>query len=299
MIQVVRNKGKLVKGTHNVYTRAEADELGLRYVWWRDALAGDWCLSDDGWVMQCLAVKWYYDSRRSKISRFDVYTRWIYFGVGRITGWKKEFWFSLQARGMNAISGKPWQEQFCSSRRGRVWIKMAAVMMIQREVDYMFLGEMLGFDRRFPESVYIMVRRYLRNHLIENAIVFQMSEFLRDNGITFDKVLSDYKDVLGKAIKDGKYGDAIKILEKMERWTGLDRKIAGDTIDHAPGEDLVGARIAELMENSRSAKLLPGGGSGVKVPASVDTQLFDGDGNRLEYIPVESKGDGDTDESML
>lgn len=36
-----------------VYTRDEADELGLEYVYWKDAQIGQMALSDDGYVAQC------------------------------------------------------------------------------------------------------------------------------------------------------------------------------------------------------------------------------------------------------
>ena len=287
MLVVNRSKGSVVKGTHHIYTIAEAEDHGIVWCNWRSGQPGQWVCSDDGYVLELLKRKEYVDPRRSRISRYDVYTVWYWFGAGRITSWSKKFILSRHLRGMNNINAKPWQESFVSSRKGRAWIKLVAVMYISNNVDHMMLGTFMGFDKRYPDSTLIMVKRYLRDRLIENAIMIQMSEFLSDKGITFDQVIDDYKEVLVKAKKDGKYSDAIKILEKMERWTGLDRKIAGDHIEHSPGEDMVGSRIAQMLEQRQQPVKLLNGQMGIKIPASADQQVFDGEGNRVEYLPVE------------
>lgn len=287
MFVVHRSKGKIVKGHHHIYTKEEADEQAIRYCYWRDGRAGDWVLTDDGYVLECLGVREYFDKGRSNISRIDVYTTFFYYGCARITHWMRKFVISKHLRGMNTLDGKSWQERFVSSKKGRAWIKLAAAMMLDKTLDHMELGEFMGFDRKYPDSTLVMVKRYLRDNLIESAIILQMSQYLKDKGVTADSVLEDYKKIKDSAIRDGKYSDAIKILEKMERWTGLNQKIDGDKIEHGPGQDLVGSRIEQMIAEGAKPKELIGGGRGLKIPASVDSQVFDENGNRLEYVKVE------------
>lgn len=290
MLVIHRNQGSIVKGIHYVYTKAEADEKGIDYVYWRHGLPGMWVISDDHYVLELLETREYYDSRRSKISRFDVHTVFYWYGCARGTSWAKKLFIHRHLRGMGHINGKPWQEAFASSRRGRRWIKLAAVMMFEKRLDLQILGEQLGFDRRYPDSTEIMVKRYLRDHLIENAIIIQMSEFLSDKGITYDQVIDEYKEILKSAKQDGKYSDALKILEKFERWTGLDSKIRGDKIEHSRSDDLVGQHIENMLKERMTPKQMPGGKQALKLGASVSSQVFDGNGKRVEYIEVEQTG---------
>jgi len=294
MITVVRERGKNVKGTHHVYTQAEADDLGLCYVYWKHARKGDWALSDDGYVIECMKTSEYYDSRRSKISRFDVSTIFYAFSVSRGSCWQKTLQISRALRGMSSLVGKSWQENFVSSRKGRQWIKFVAVMILNRNIDYEAFGKMLDFDPdRYRDSTLVMVKRYLRDPAIENAIMIQMSEYLSDKGITYDYVMDKYKSVLEDSIKEKKFNDAIKILEKFERWTGLQSKIDGDKVEHSRGEDMVGVRIEAMLKERQNPKSLPGGKQGHKVPASWNNQVFDEDGNRLEYIEVPETQESD------
>lgn len=286
MLQIHRKQGKIVKGLHYVYTRQEADDAGIEYMHWMHGRVGDWVVSDDDYVLQVLETKEYYDSRRSKISRYDVHTIFYWFACARCTIWSSKFYVTKHLKGMNHIGGKTWQEGFVVSRTGRRWLKLAAMMFFQKTVDLQILGEQLGFDRRYPDSVEIMVKRYLRDPLIENAIFIQMSEFLNKKGITFDQVLDEYKEILKKAKDDGKYSDALKILEKFERWTGLNDKINGDKIEHAAGHDLVGQHIEKMLEERLKPKELPGGKRGMKVSASHSAQVTDENNERVEYIEV-------------
>lgn len=301
MLVIHRSHGSIVKGDHCVYTVEEADQAGIKYVHWRHGRENMWVVSDDGYVLELLQRKEYYDSRRSKISRVDLFTVFYWFGCARATSWAKKLFIHRHLKGMGHITGKTWQEGFVSSGKGRAWIKMAAVMMLNNELDHMVLGEFMGFDRKYPDSTRIMVRRYLRDRLIENAIIIQMSEFLSDKGITYESVLDEYRDVLKKAKRDGKYSDALKILEKFERWTGLNQKISGDKVELDRSQDVVGQHIERMLAERAQPKELPGGMMGLKVPASVDRQVFDENGNRVEYIevPVNTKNQDNGKENQI
>lgn len=287
MFVIHRSKGRIVKGTHHVYTIDEAEDEGLLWVHWRHGREGDWVCSDDGYVFECLAVREYVDNRRSKVSRYDVYTIFFYYGFSRVSSWQNGFKASYRFKGMNTLDGKSWSERFVGSKKGRQFVKLVAAMMLEKTMDLMVLGEFLGFDKRYPDSTLIMVKRYMRNDLIENSIFLQMAQFLKDKGITTESVIEDYKMVKDRAMKDGKYGDVIKILEKFERWTGVEAQIKGDRIEHHPGEDIVGARIAKMLQAKSQPKELIGGGHGIKVSPSIDAQIFDGDGKRVEYVEVD------------
>lgn len=48
-------------GSHDIFTQEEADERGKKYIYWREAEAGDWALSDNGYVAEVLRkYKWDY-----------------------------------------------------------------------------------------------------------------------------------------------------------------------------------------------------------------------------------------------
>ena len=54
-----RINGKTSK--HPVYTKDEADNKKLDYVYWRQAEIGDWAITDDNFVSECYARKDYTD----------------------------------------------------------------------------------------------------------------------------------------------------------------------------------------------------------------------------------------------
>ena len=53
--------GKMRK--FNIYTQDEADKKGCLYIEWKHADEGDYALSDDGYVGECLSRKVYTDKK--------------------------------------------------------------------------------------------------------------------------------------------------------------------------------------------------------------------------------------------
>ena len=53
-MHVIKRKVNNILRSYQIHSQKEADDLGMEYVYWKDAQEGDNALSDDGYVGVCL-----------------------------------------------------------------------------------------------------------------------------------------------------------------------------------------------------------------------------------------------------
>lgn len=286
---ILKRSGNLVGGEHIIYTEEEAKESGLVYGYWRDAMdVGDWFLTDDGMVVQCMAVKYYFDKRRTGTSRFDVYSKFMTFSCGRCTSFSRFFSFKNAINGMNNFTGKNFGLNFLNTRRGTLFVYTLAQMLLTKDVDYGVLKGILGLKEKHYIRNNIDV--YIRNQYVMNKTVSIMSDYLKEHGITAESVLREYQEVKKKAIADGKYNDALKILDKFAVWVDLHGALSGQRRREEQLQNGVMGEIADRFVHIKGEITGNEDDAYVRMNSKGKfAMLKDVDGNRVLDIPLTEK----------
>lgn len=220
---IFRRKGKVVGGTHFVYTKKEAEEQGIDIIPdWRKAETGDWVMTNDGWVGQVLDVKYYRDARRTHSYGYEVYTAFMKFAFGRATNRMPDFELRKMLLCKGTLANKSRVDQFLSTFRGRLFVHYYCMMILSTgKIDYVELGRIVAPGKRAA----FRARMYIKNLKVQDKIYKTMSQILKDKGIDHETVLNDLKKIKDEAIEKGKYKEALEVLSKFERWTGLEQLV--------------------------------------------------------------------------
>lgn len=212
----------------NVYTKAEADELGLEYTYWRDCtndMPQKWVLSDDGLVAEFIRVFDYTSSKRPKN---------ILRGVQTMAGcanfaWKKPFSIQecIDYRSFTALSRTTWQQKMLRSGKGRTFIKKYVRLASKtRSVtptgeDIVRLISEIFPDKKKPLSY---MKYLLKQEEVRMAIKAEFESVYNENGIDVQYALNILKNAVDIASqkKDSKsliaaFGQLKEILDMVPK----------------------------------------------------------------------------------
>lgn len=277
---VIRRRGSAIGGTYKVYTTPEAARQGITPIEdWRQARAGDWIRTDDGWVAQVLRRKDYTTAK-------GVTTGFLNLPFGRVMTTLRRLDLRRQIRNMNAVSGKPWYQQFMDSMRGQMFCLYYCLMVINTgKVNYTHLGNIIGGGK----NPHIRAKIYMKNDFIGEHITMTMTKMLTDKGITHEKILDDLEDLRKKATKDGNYKYALEVLDRFAEMTAMYGSAAaakphtGELPANSGGLADMAERFNRLLEQKNAearAEVTP-----VERARDQDGDyVTDGDGNRVTEV---------------
>lgn len=218
--------------TH-VYTRKEADKLGVDYCYWRDLRfieqVPQYVLTDDGCVVELLAHNRRKNKKNNKYTSLVVRTvhqtaLYDIKGVNRLTTKEVEGIYGIRCR---KLTGK--QKEFCE-----------LVSQGQRPKDAYLIAY-------FPTS-HLNARLASRKLMTRPGIMEQINENARnveESGYTYEKHLAD---LVKLAKESGHCGfDAIKELGKMTGWDGVSKKFTTGVIAALDNQNFTRAKYNKLL----------------------------------------------------
>lgn len=185
-----------------IYSQEEADATGIEYVYWKQAQPGDWALSDDGYVGECLKAKTYTDGRRPNLAR-----RLVTLSFGRMWVYPSARLEYLPRKAKGAYSycsPTTWADVEARKTRTKRTVHAYALMVIDGQgVDWKKLGLIYRPDQRIPAAT---VRRLFKQEAIREMIDKRFRELISARGITegdvIDMLLGAFKTA--EANKDAK-----------------------------------------------------------------------------------------------
>lgn len=193
------------KRTFEIYTKKEADDdASMGYCDWRDAHKGDYCITDDDYVMECLSRNDYTDKNG------NVKT---YIKLSGGVGWKSpsakiNFKLNHQHKTYSkANPAKTWDEYEVKSTRGINTINTYATMVLNGEVDFSTLGNVYRPDSKIPEAT---VRRFLKNKRVKMMVEKKVKEILADKAINKEFAVDNIVKALEMAEHKGDVGNFLK-----------------------------------------------------------------------------------------
>jgi hypothetical protein len=190
-----------------IYTRREADDLGLQYRHWREAEVGSWAITDDEYVGFYYA-RYDFPSRRDDDQKGR--KRFVaYFGFGNLMGSRKTPYHYETRRATGRFqSDKSWSEALASRRVSRMAVKVyVRTLLNDGSVNWDLLGQMLGKKDIQPTW---KAKRIFKTEAFKRMVEKELDDLLTEKGINKDYVLSIYQRAIGIAEKDG---DAVTMLK--------------------------------------------------------------------------------------
>ena len=234
-----------IKRTFHIYSQEEADAEGIKYLPWREARPGDWGLSDDGYVGECLTVKKYGGSLEYA------------FSFARLWGSKNAKLNYLErkaTRSYHMVSTKPWAEREVTRGRAKRFI-LAYVMMFMAggKIDWKKLGLIYRPDHKNKNPA--RNAQYLfKQEAFKRMIQEKMIEVFKDKNLTEGDVIDMFKEAYDKAKNTGNVKEMRKVAEDFR-----------DLLDMLPEKPLRGmlpygedAEWSELDDDLEGAKELTG-----------------------------------------
>jgi hypothetical protein len=167
---------------HMVYTEDEAREEGIEYVSWRDAEQGQWALTDDGYVAECLHSKVY--TNRKNRSR-----KMLRFVFGKVVLGNAPLIFQMyKDKGdYNRIKPRGDLENGSLKEKYRNFAFMYAQMMVYKGwVNWVKLGKAFNPTAINPK---MNAKRLAKVPKMAKMIQDEIKKALLDNDITPDSVI--------------------------------------------------------------------------------------------------------------
>lgn len=214
-MEIIRRNHKLGVKEYKIYNESEAKVLGILYSNWREATAGNYIITDDGWVMECYGAKEYWLKGRKKGVKELKFPFGIYWSNEKVCNYEDK-------RGSGKYKRKSWQEYEVKTTRGKRLVRQAVVQLVTKgKLDYEELGQVYRADQAQPSWT---VRRVLKQKEFMEAIEAGLEERLIKKGLNPDYVIDLFKEVVQYA-QDKKDPDALlRVAKELKIMLGMEAK---------------------------------------------------------------------------
>ena len=189
------------KRSFKIYPKSEAK---MKYIYWKEADIGEWALTDDGYMCECLDRKTYTD----KNGGTKTYVK-LSGGVGWVAPSSK-IQFEVNHAYNTYTKTKPeknWDDYEVTSTRGKNTISTYAQMMLNGGVDMGKLAKVYRPDDKIPEAT---VRRFLKQKKVKMAIEKKVKEILSEKSINKEFAIDNLLVALDMAQHKGDVGNFLK-----------------------------------------------------------------------------------------
>jgi len=186
------------------YPVYKESDYSKKTVWWKDCRPGDWGLSDDGYVAECIARNEY---EKGTEMVFPYGKQWV------TKKSKLEFIPHYQTQSYGSVSKKSYMEQELQrSRTTNVLDAYITYVMAGKTPDFYKLGQMYRPDHKEPVW---SVKRLLKTKGMKQMIKDKMKEVLDERGIDEGFVLDTMKDAIEVAKVKEDSGNMIRAAKEL------------------------------------------------------------------------------------
>jgi hypothetical protein len=197
----------------NVYTVEEAQAQDIKFKPWKKGKVGDWCETDDGWVVECIG-----DYKTGKKTQ-------LMFSCGR--AWvdkssKLVFTPRLESRNFYGTGVDSWQKAELRKGRTKRVITMYAHMLLDgRPIKWDLLGRIYRPDQLRPD---ITVKRLFKEKEITGLIDKKIRELGKERGITEDTAFEWIQKAAEIAAKKEDASNLMRAAENVVKIFGMEPK---------------------------------------------------------------------------
>ena len=227
--------------TYPIFTKEEAENRDLEIIEWKKAEKGDMCLSDDGFVAECLDVKQYKNAYQ------------LIFPYARV--WlskraKLEYLPHKNSGEYSQMGIRTWEERESATTRAKNAVNLYVQQMMQTgKIDWNQIGEIYRPDQQIPGAT---VKRLFKSEKIMSMIDKKIQDCLDDRDMNQGDVL----DIIADAIELAKQnGDPSNMLRGAEQYIRIMDMLPNKTQVTDSVQIDVTKKILDEIETEESRKL--------------------------------------------
>ena len=203
--------------TYLVYTEAEALEKGLNPIPWRDAEPGDWALSDDGHVGECLRT-WQSNLNASRLITLTYGADWSKSKQPLL--FKERFGVKYWSYGDRIKH----QQRDVRKTRARNAISAYVIMLLSgQKVDWKKLS--LIYRQDFP-PIEGTLRRDFKKPAFKNMIQKELEKALLERGSSPGRTIEMYNEAFTLAAKKERPSVMIEVADRFSEFWRLKETLA-------------------------------------------------------------------------
>ncbi len=212
---------------YSIYTKEEANNKKINYLYWKDCDTGDWGLTDDDYVSKCVSKKDYTD-KNGNIRTFIKLTCGVGWGSSFSTI-KFELNHAYECYS-KTNPAKDWKEQEINTTRAKNTVGAYANMLLSGDkVDFDKLGNIYRPDQEIPAAT---VRRFLKQKVTKNMVEEKLKELLSKKSVNKEFAVDNLLRALHMAEGKGDVNNFLKandsIMDLLEMKPS--KKVLTDTV---------------------------------------------------------------------
>lgn len=190
--------------TYKIYSRDEADDLGIKYTYWKKVREGDWGLTDDNYVMECFKRR-DFDNGHAEIVLSGARS----WNTSREIRWenrrKNHSWYEP--------TDEKWTAHEAKCKRIKYVAHAAATMLINGDrLDYEFLAKLYRPDIYTAPSI---IKKILNEPRAIKMIHQEIEKALTENGVTLDYIIDLGKETVSKARNLDNVAEMGRMFERL------------------------------------------------------------------------------------
>ena len=191
--------------TYPVYTQEEADERQIEYSPWRECGEGQFGLSDDGYVAECIYLRKY--KEKSQVT-FPYGRQWI--GDSRLC-----YEPHRDTGEYSQIGTRTWDEMEAKKTRTKNAVKVYAEMMLSGEpIDWALIGKVYRKNQERPD---LTAKRLFKSEKIQKMLDKEIQKALVDRGIEKGDILDMILDAISIAKTNSDPSNMLRGAEQFVR----------------------------------------------------------------------------------
>jgi hypothetical protein len=200
---------------YKIYTQDECNE---QYVHWKDCNAGDWGISDDGYISKCIARNNYDNS----VEMVFPYGKQFLYETSELL-----FEPHYETKNYASISTKSYDEMEATRDRAELAVDTFVNYKLAGKVpDFLTIGKIYRPDQRNPE---IAVRKLFKTKEIKKMVSEKLKDVLLEKEIDEGYVLDVMKDAISIATGKEDSSNMIKAADKLSDFLEMKPKTKTQT----------------------------------------------------------------------
>jgi len=227
--------------SYNIYTEEEAIERKLSIVSWRDAKKGEWGLTDDGYVAECLNRRKY--GKRNNV----VFPFGQAFTGGHAKG-RLEYMPHKLSGSYSMVSAKPaWMTKKGKSMYKR-FVTLYVLMSLEGKIDYDKLGKSLGNDEAKPA---VKAKSLLKKEWVQEMVSDEIKKHLKKKDIDEGSVIDMIKKAYSVAEDKNDPSNMLRASENFINILGMKASTRDIGPDHMELEGVSLEQIADALDPAK------------------------------------------------
>tara|TARA_R100000789_G_scaffold59056_1_gene56843 strand:+ start:855 stop:1661 length:807 start_codon:yes stop_codon:yes gene_type:complete len=198
-----------------IYPEKEAKQQKIEYKYWQDCLPGEWGITDDGYVAECLKRREYTDRNKPSIN--------LVFPFGQcFTGKRKLKYLPHKETGeFNQISSKSSWELNKTRTCYKNFVRAYAQMFIADNISYGRLGKIFNKKEPIPAA---KAKALLKKQYIQEMVDKELERLMSKKGVTKGTVIDMILEAANLARKKEQAANLLRAAEDLVEIFGMKEK---------------------------------------------------------------------------